>query len=797
MRFDRMGRRKRGKERETADEVKDSLKERDSRQDVLDDDSGLDTISRVQNWLSLDSPLKTRVFLSITALGVSSIITQLLIMREFMSVFHGNELVFGIILASWLLLDAVGAALGRWAHRIEDHMRILIASQVAVAVLPFLHLLTIRLLRNVVFQQGRMVGFIEVLGSALVLLAPYCIISGFLLTLACLILSRGERAEDIGEVYFMDNIGDILGGVLFSFLLVHILRPFHITTVIFIVNMVAAVVIARSTGRRDLGRVLAAFAVATVIAILVLDIELATTRILFSTPEAAGAVLGSPSRLAGFLQDPSRPEEGLADLVFAQESPYGKLVVTRERDQLTFWESGTPLFTTGSNVSREETVHYAMLQHPAPEQVLIISGGVAGTALEALKYGVERIDYVELDPLIIEVGKRFTRNLDDERIHVHAMDGRLYVRQTTERYDVVIIDLPDPTTTQINRFYTREFMDEVARILRPGGVVSLGVEGIANYVSAERRQLNSAVYRTLASRFDHVTAIPGGRTFFVAGDRPLRRDIPQLVEERGIPTQYVRREYIGWHLTKDRLDLIDSSLTDDVGENTDLRPVTSYYALLHWMAYFDGEQVIDPTIPVAMLIALCLMALVRTRPVPMAILTTGLAGSALAVVLVVGFQLIHGYVYSSLGLLVTAFMAGLAIGSNHINKMEGSRTRRQLIALEVAIAAIALLIVPVLTVMSRASWGWWAPLIAHVAFPLLNLIVGVLVGMEFPLAASLHFSGDVARTASALYAADLVGSCVGALIISALLIPFWGIPAVCVLVAVLNLVTGFLVWREA
>ena len=95
-----MGRRKRGKERETADEVKDSLKERDSRQDVLDDDSGLDTISRVQNWLSLDSPLKTRVFLSITALGVSSIITQLLIMREFMSVFHGNELVFGIILAS-------------------------------------------------------------------------------------------------------------------------------------------------------------------------------------------------------------------------------------------------------------------------------------------------------------------------------------------------------------------------------------------------------------------------------------------------------------------------------------------------------------------------------------------------------------------------------------------------------------------------------------------------------------------------------------------------------------------------
>jgi len=790
-----MGRKKRGKGRVSAKEEKKSEEIQETPAGHREDD-GHSTVPLIKRWLSLDSPLKTRVFLSITALGISSIITQLLIMREFMSVFHGNELVFGIILSSWLFLDAVGAALGRWAHRIEDRMRLLIVSQVAVAVLPFVHLLAVRLFRNVVFQQGRMVGFIQVLGSALVLLAPYCIISGFLLTLACLVLSRGERAEDIGEVYFMDNIGDILGGVLFSFLLVHILRPFHITAFIFIVNMCAAAVIARSTGRSDLGRGLAAVAVVVVVAVLALELELATTRILFSTSKGATDMLGSPSRLIGFLRDPGRQESGLADLVFAQESPYGKLVVTRESEQLTFWESGTPLFTTGSNASREETVHYAMLQHPAPERVLIISGGVSGTTLEALKYDVARIDYVELDPLIIEVGKRFTKNLDDDRIHVHAMDGRLYVRQTAESYDVVIIDLPDPTTTQINRFYTREFMDEVARVLRPGGVVSLSVGAIANYVSDERRQLNSAVYRTMASRFPHVTAIPGGRTFFVASDRPLRRDIPQLVDERGISTQYVRREYIGWKLTKDRLELIDSSLTDDVEENTDLRPVTSYYALLHWMAYFKGEQVIDPKIPVAMLIALCLMALIRTRPVPLAILATGMAGSALAVVLVVGFQLIHGYVYSSLGLLVTAFMMGLALGSAHINRMDGPRTRHHLVVLEVAIATVALLLVPALTVMSRASWGWWAPVVAHIAFPLLNLVVGILVGMEFPLAASLHFSGDVARTASTLYTSDLVGSCVGALFISAVLIPLWGIPSVCALVAGLNLISGFLVWRE-
>ena len=81
-------------------------------------------------------------------------------------------------------------------------------------------------------------------------------------------------------------------------------------------------------------------------------------------------------------------------------------MVTQAAGQLNFIENGVPLFST-ENVGRvEETVHYAMAQRPNARRVLLISGGVSGTACEMLKYPVEAVDYVELDPLILRVARR-------------------------------------------------------------------------------------------------------------------------------------------------------------------------------------------------------------------------------------------------------------------------------------------------------------------------------------------------------------------------------------------------------
>ena len=114
-------------------------------------------------------------------------------------------------------------------------------------------------------------------------------------------------------------------------------------------------------------------------------------------------------------------------------------------------------FTTHNLEAVEETVHYAMAQRPEAQRVLLISGGVSGHARELLKYPA-RVDYVELDPLVLHAAEQFLPgSLSDPRIEVINTDGRLFLRETDRRYDVILVDVPDPSTSQINRFYTREF----------------------------------------------------------------------------------------------------------------------------------------------------------------------------------------------------------------------------------------------------------------------------------------------------------------------------------------------------
>ena len=152
--------------------------------------------------------------------------TQLTLMRELLSVFSGNELVFGIVLGNWLLLTGIGAALGRTASRLKRPVTILIVAQILVAVLPIASVFLLRTLRNVVFLRGAEVGVTETVASCFVLLAPYCLIAGYLLTLATRVLAHGRDASSIGQVYFLDNIGDMIGGLLFSFVLIHLFDHF-------------------------------------------------------------------------------------------------------------------------------------------------------------------------------------------------------------------------------------------------------------------------------------------------------------------------------------------------------------------------------------------------------------------------------------------------------------------------------------------------------------------------------------------------------------------------------------------
>ena len=241
-------------------------------------------------------------------------------------------------------------------------------------------------------------------------------------------------------------------------------------------------------------------------------------------------------------------------VVFHRTSPYGSLVVTQGAGQLNFIESGVPLFSTHNLAQIEESVHYAMAQRPNARRVLLVSGGASGTAREVLKYPVQAVDYVELDPLIVDAVRKFLPDsLADPRIHVMGGDGRLLVRHTARRYDVVIVEVPDPSTSQLNRFYTREFFAEVRRILAADGVLSFSLGTYENYLGKELARLIGVAHRTLGAVYARVLMLPGQRVFFLASDGPLTADVAPRMEAAGVSARLVNRNYLKGMLTADRL----------------------------------------------------------------------------------------------------------------------------------------------------------------------------------------------------------------------------------------------------
>jgi hypothetical protein len=166
--------------------------------------------------------------------------TQLALMRELLGAFAGNEMVLGVVLGLWLLLMGIGAWLGHNSDKLRHQLTALALIQMLVALLPLAQVFLLRVLRNVVFIRGAAVGVTETVGAAFVLLLPYCLVAGYALTLACAILARQQGPAGIGRAYVADSIGSIIGGALFSFVLVRSLDHIAILVYPALLNLLLA-----------------------------------------------------------------------------------------------------------------------------------------------------------------------------------------------------------------------------------------------------------------------------------------------------------------------------------------------------------------------------------------------------------------------------------------------------------------------------------------------------------------------------------------------------------------------------
>jgi len=131
-------------------------------------------------------------------------------------------------------------------------------------------------------------------------------------------------------------------------------------------------------------------------------------------------------------------------------------------------------------VYHENLVHPALTAHSAPKKVLIIGGGDGGSSEEALKHpSVEQVTMVEIDGDVIEVAKEHFRAVhngvfDNPKLRVLVDDGMKFVRETQEKFDLIVLDLNDPMGPA-EALYSTEFFQQIRAALAPGGALTLHI----------------------------------------------------------------------------------------------------------------------------------------------------------------------------------------------------------------------------------------------------------------------------------------------------------------------------------
>lgn len=303
-------------------------------------------------------------------------------------------------------------------------------------------------------------------GSTWVLAASTALIGGLVgaeVPLLMTLLQRGRTAgaadagRTLANLNAADYLGALLGGLVWPFLLLPHLGMIRGAAATGMINLAAAAVVAifllrQLVSTRQLALALCALAAAVgLLATLLLrsaDVETTSRQRLYADP-----------------------------IVAYRHTAYQEIVVTRRGNDTRLYLDGGLQFSTRDEYRYTESLVYPALGNGA-HSVLVLGGGDGLAARELLRQpGISKIVQVELDPAVIDIARTTLRganggSLDNPRVAVLTEDAMKWLRgPNVDRFDAVIVDLPDPDTPVLGRLYSTEFYALVAHALAPGGLM--------------------------------------------------------------------------------------------------------------------------------------------------------------------------------------------------------------------------------------------------------------------------------------------------------------------------------------
>jgi spermidine synthase len=713
-------------------------------------------------------------------IGFNALSAQIIYIREFLVVFSGNEIALGFILGNWLLWTALGSFIGGKRRFIEYGLSwqiLLLAFFIPITVI------LIRLSKLLMHPiPGEIPGFLEIYLTTFFILAPVSfLLGGLFVSCSRLFASKLKVtiARAVARVYLWESLGAAVGGLLLSLVLFRLFSALSIVLLLSLINFLLFFYL-----YQQVSGIASRIIIGTGYLIFFLVLCVSNTEIY---------------RLVW------QPMEFITE----EDSQFGKLSLVRSGDNKILYENGSILLSSGQEETAEENVHYALLTHPMPKNVLMIGGGLTGSLTEAIKHpSIMCLDYIELDPAVISLFKKYFSDdwqqiADESKIRINMADGRAFLKRSSERYDVIIVHMPDPSTMQLNRFYTREFFDEIAGHLKPEGIFSFRVTGSENYINETLAKYLGSLYHTLKAEFNQVGMMPGASVHFFASqeNRALTLSPDTLIhriKQRNIQTKYVQDYFIKFRFMPDRV----ASLWQEIQSieifdiNSDYKPMAYYFILILWgmqfspsignLADFFGSSNYWYFSSVLLIAGIILIMITRKKTTPkrfaggiacFAVCGIGFSVMTFEIIFLLVFQSLYGYLYQQVALLMAAVMSGMALGSWLSLKRGLEKYTLKLILVHTSFICIPILFLLLAPTGASGVYG-------YLFFPVMMLTIGFLGGYQFPLANRLYCKTE--GNPGIIYGFDLIGALMSALLASILCIPVFGLFKTALLIVLVN-----------
>ncbi len=168
-------------------------------------------------------------------------------------------------------------------------------------------------------------------------------------------------------------------------------------------------------------------------------------------------------------------------VVYHQQTKYQKIVLTQSTDDFRLFLNDHLQFSSIDEARYHESLIHPLLSNIAKRDNVLVLGGGDGLAVrEILKYkDVDTIDLVDLDPAMTDLAKNDNRfrelnkdSLLNNKIRITNEDAFIYIQNTTDKYDAIIVDLPDPNSSSLAKLYSDTFYLSLKARLRPeGGII--------------------------------------------------------------------------------------------------------------------------------------------------------------------------------------------------------------------------------------------------------------------------------------------------------------------------------------